>query len=142
MNRQDSSAMRQHMKVTSVVHSARQRLWHGEARQDDNRYRWLLSDDGSSFRVEREDKSRSAAMAARRPHENWEGRCWQYLLDRKDQPAGAKAYHHESDPGRGVIWRWPGKSLGKPGLFRCSMLRFMLRRLADSSRQPLEMLGN
>jgi hypothetical protein len=78
MNRRDSNAMKDNgMKVTSVVHSQKQRLWHGTASKDGSRFRWFLSD--SSFRIEREDAARAAAMAARRPNECWEGRCWQYL---------------------------------------------------------------
>jgi hypothetical protein len=101
MNRRDSNAMRDNgMKVTSIVHSARQRLWHGTASKDDSRYRWFFSD-GSSFRIEREDRSRAAAMAARRPNERWEERCWQYL-DREDHPAGAKRAVNAGYPGSDV----------------------------------------
>jgi hypothetical protein len=49
MNRRGSKAMRQHMKIASIVQSQKQRLWHGTASKDDNRFRWFLSDDGSSF---------------------------------------------------------------------------------------------
>jgi hypothetical protein len=98
------------MNITSMTHRGVQGgLWAGTACAGDHRYRWQYREDGR-FHLEREDKARAAAHGSEAADRKLGREMLAVSSGSRGSPCRGDAYHHESDPGGGVIWRWRDRS--------------------------------